>query len=128
MADEAQIIYEYTNGNDVSIKTNDLTISYMRHGVQRTIRPDGNKYTDDPSIEYRVFSGTGIISGADQNEMNTVQMAAITFDASFPRIKKIYFTGATTLSNIVVELTHFSSNDLGFGFWEVSFTMEEYTA
>ena len=128
MADEAQIIYEYSNGLDVSIRTNDLTITYQRAGVQRTIRANDKKYTDDPAITYRVFTGTGIISGADQEEMDNVQMAAITFDAAFPRIKLIYWTGAKTEANIVVELTAFSANDLGFGFWEVSFTMEEYTA
>ena len=128
MADEAQIIYEYTNGNDVSIKTNDLKVRYMRAHVSRTTRPDGKKYVDDPGITYRIFTGTGIISGTDQNEMDTVQMAAITFDASYPRIKKIYWTGATTESNIVVELIEFEANDLGSGFWEVAFTMEEYTA
>jgi hypothetical protein len=127
MADEAQIIYEYTNGNDVSIKTNDLKISYKRHHVQRTARPDGKIYVDDPGIEQRIFTGTGVISGADQNEMNTVQMAAITFDGSYPRIKKIYFAGAVTISNIVIELTAFEALDLGSGFWEVSFEMQEYT-
>ena len=128
MSDEAQIIYEYTVGNDVSIRTNDLTITYERVGVQGTLRPDGNFYVDDPGKARRIFTGTGIISGADQEEMNNVQMAAITFDGSFPRIKKIYFTGAKTLTNIVVELTAFSAGDLGFGFWNVTFTMVEYTA
>ena len=128
MADEAQIIYEYVNGSDVSIRTNDLIITYERIHVQRTLRPDGNFYVDDPDKPRRIFTGTGIISGTDQNEMNTVQMGTITFDGSYPRIKKIYFTGATTLSNIVVELTTFSAGDLGFGFWNVSFTMTEYTA
>ncbi|MHA2067916.1 MAG: hypothetical protein ACXABY_26440 [Candidatus Thorarchaeota archaeon] len=127
MADEAQIIYEYTNGNDVSIKTNDLKITYKRHLVRRTQRPDGKIYVDDPGIEQRIFTGTGVISGADQNEMNTVQMAAITFDGSFPRIKKIYFAGAVTITNVVIELTAFEANDLGSGFWEVSFEMQEYT-
>lgn len=128
MADEAQIIYEYVNGSDVEIKTNDLKITYIRHLVQRTIRPDGNIYRDDPDIPQRVFTGTGIISGTDQNEMNTVQMGTITFDGSFPRIKKIFFTGGTTITNIVIELTQFSADDMGFGFWNVSFTMTEYTA
>jgi hypothetical protein len=128
MADEAQIIYEYTNGNDVSIKSNDLSIDYKRHHVQRTVRPDGNIYVDDPGVEQRVFTGTGIISGTDVNEMNTVQMAAITFDGSFPRIKKIYFTGAVTITNVVIELTSWTATDLGFGFWAVAFEMTEYTA
>ena len=128
MADEAQIIYEYVNGSDVSIRTNDLNIAYPRLHVQRTVRPDGNIYVDDPGISQRIFTGTGIITGTDQNEMNTVQTGAISFDGSFPRIKKIYFTGATTISNVVVELTAFTADDLGFGFWNVSFTMTEYTA
>ena len=128
MADEAQIIYEYVNGSDVSIRTNDLVITYERVGVQRTLRPDGNFYVDDPDNPRRIFTGTGIISGTDQNEMNTVQMGTIVFDGSYPRIKKIYFAGATTISNVVVELAAFSADDLGFGFWNVSFTMTEYTA
>ena len=128
MADEAQIIYEYVNGSDVSIRTNDLRITYERPHSQRTLRPDGKFHVDDPGNARRIFTGTGIISGTDQNEMNTVQMAAISFDGSYPRIKKIYFIGATTLTNIVVELTAFSSDDLGFGFWNVTFTMTEYTA
>ncbi len=128
MADEAQIIYEYTVGNDVEIRTNDLKVRYMRAHVQRTTRPDGNKYVDDPGIPYRIFTGTGIISGTDQDEMDTVQMGAITFDGSFPRIKKLFWTGGTTETNIVIELRDFSADDMGFGFWTVSFTMEEYTA
>lgn len=128
MADEAQIIYEYVNGSDVEIKTNDLSVEYIRAGVQRTARPDGNKYTDDPDIPYRIFTGTGVISGTNQDEMDTVQMGTIVFDGSFPRIKKIFWTGGTTETNIVIELIRFVANDLGFGFWEVAFTMEEYTA
>ena len=129
MANEAQIIYEYSAVGDVSIKSNDLKIQYLRHHVKRTIRPDGKIYVDDPSIEQRVFSGTGIISGTNQKEMNTVQMAAITFDGSYPRIKKIYFDGGgvNEITNIVIELRDFIANDLGFGFWEVSFVMAEYT-
>ena len=128
MADEAQIIYEYVNGSDVEIKTNDLKVRYFRHNVQRTVRPDGNIYVDDPGIGQRTFIGTGIISGTDQDEMDTVQMGVISFDGSFPRIKKIHWTGGTTETNIVIELTEFSSDDLGFGFWNVTFTMTEYTA
>ena len=128
MADEAQIIYEYVNGSDVEIKTNDLKVRYIRHLVQRTARPDGNIYIDDPNIPQRIFIGTGIITGTDQDEMDTVQMGAISFDGSFPRIKKLFWTGGTTETNIVIELTSFSSDDMGFGFWNVSFTMTEYTA
>lgn len=127
MADEAQIIYEYTNGNDVSIKCNDLKIDTGRLFVKITARPDGNIYTDDPGIKQRTFTGTGVIAGADANELHDVQIASITFDGTYPRIKKIYWTGALTETNIPVS-GHFVFNDLGSGFWEVAFTLTEYTS
>jgi hypothetical protein len=127
MAGEAQIIYEYTNGNDVSIKTDNLKITLNRLFVKVTTRPDGNIYVDDPGIKQRVFTGTGTISGADASELNTVQTAAITFDGTYPRIKKIYFAGATTIANIPVT-AHFILTDLGSEKWNVSFTMTEYSA
>ena len=127
MADEAQIIYEYSAGNDVSIKTDDLKIDYNRLFITVTPRPDGKMYVDDPTVIQRVFTGTGIISGADMNEMNTAQTAAITYSGLYPRIKKIYFAGATTISNVEVVLTAFSGTDQGNGWWKVSFTMTEKT-
>jgi len=65
--------------------------------------------------------------GADANELHDVQIASIVFDGSYPRIKKIFWTGALTETNIPVE-GHFVFNDLGFGYWEVSFTLTEYSA
>ena len=127
MADEAQIIYEYVNGSDVEIKSNDLTITYNRLFMTLTPRPDGKIYVDDPTIIQRVFTGSGIISGADMNEMNTVQTGAITYSGGYPRIKKIFFSGALTITNVEVALTSFSGTDLGNGFWNVSFTMTEKT-
>ena len=127
MADEAQIIYEYSAGQYVSIKTNDLKITYNRLFMTVTPRPDGKIYVDDPTIIQRIFTGSGIISGTDMNEMNTVQTAAITYSGLYPRIKKIYFTGGTTISNVEVALTEFSGADEGNGFWNVTFTMTEKT-
>ena len=127
MADEAQIIYEYVNGSDVEIKTNDLSIDTKRHFVSETARPDGNIYIDDPGVTQAVFTGTGIIAGVDSNELYDVQKASITFDGTYPRIKKIYWTGAITETNIPVT-GQFTFNDLGFGYWDVSFTLREYTA
>ena len=127
MADEAQIIYAYSAVGDVSIKTNDLKITYNRLLLTVTPRPDGKIYVDDPTIIQRVFSGTGIISGADMNEMNTVQTAAIVYSGLYPRIKKIYFTGGVTIANVEVVLTSFSGSDMGSGFWYVTFTMTEKT-
>ena len=93
-----------------------------------TARPDGKIYVDDPAIIQRTFTGTGLISGADMNELNTVQTAAITYSGGFPRIKKIYFSGAVTISNVEVVLANgWSGSDMGNGFWQVSFTMVEKT-
>ena len=126
MADEAQIIYEYTNGNTVSIKTGDLKIDPRRLFVQITARPDGNIYVDDPGVVQRFFTGTGVISGADANELHDVQIASITFDGTYPRIQKIYWSGALTETNIPVS-GHFVFMDQGAGFWNVAFTLTEYT-
>jgi len=126
MADEAQIIYEYSAVGTVEIKTNDLKITYNRLYMTETARPDGKIYIDDPAIIQRVFTGTGIISGADMNELNTVQTAAITYDATYPRITKIYFSGAVTITNVEVSLANgWSGFDMGNGFWNVSFTFRE---
>ena len=127
MANEAQIIYEYVNGSTISIITNNLNINTARLHVQITARPDGNIYVDDPGISQRVFTGTGIISGANANTLHDVQVAAITFDGTYPRIQKIYWTGATFESNIPVS-GHFTFRDLGSGFWNVTFTLTEYSA
>jgi hypothetical protein len=127
MADEAQIIYEYTNGNTVEFKTSDLKITYLRHNLVVRHRPDGNIYVDDPGLEQRTFTFSAIISGADMNEMNTVQMAGITYDATYPRIQKIYFAGATTITNIEVVLTALVGQDLGNGKWNCTITLTEYT-
>ena len=127
MADEAQIIYEYVNGSDVEIKCFDLKIDPRRLFASTTARPDGNIYHDDPNIPQRIFTGSGMIEGADANELHDVQMASITFDGTYPRIKKIYWTGALTETNIPVSGDFFFS-DMGFGFWFVSFILTEYNS
>jgi len=129
MADEAQVIYEYSAAQTVEFKTNDLSITYHRHGLQKTIRPDGKMYVDDPGIEYRKFSFSAVISGADMNELNTVHTAAITYSGLYPRIQKIYFTGATTITNVEVFIPDggLTGTDLGNGFWLVRCLMEEKT-
>ena len=127
MADEAQITYEYVNGSDVAIKTFDLRIEPRRLFTKTTARPDGNIYHDDPNIPQRTFIGTGVIVGTDANELHDVQMASITYDGSYPRIKKIHWTGVITETNIPVS-GEFFFNDFGFGFWFVSFTLKEYNS
>ena len=94
--------------------------------MTETARPDGKIYIDDPAIIQRVFTGTGIISGADMNELNSVQTAAITYDATYPRITKIFFSGTVTITNVEVSLANgWNGFDMGNGFWNVSFTFRE---
>jgi hypothetical protein len=127
MADEAQIIYEYVNGSTVSFKTDDLKIQWNRLYMSITSRPDGKIYVDDPAKAQRVFTFSSMISGATLNTMNTVQTGAITYSGDYPRIQKIYFAGATTLTNIEVAITSFEAEDLGNEFWNVKITMTEKT-
>ena len=129
MADEAQVIYAYTAAGTVEFKTNDLSITYHRYGLKKSTRPVGKMYVDDPGVEYRKFSFTAIISGANMNELNTVQMAAITYSGLYPRITKIFFVGATVIENIEVFIPDggLTGTDLGNGFWHVRVLMEEKT-
>jgi len=125
MADEAQVIYEYSVGASISFKTNNLSITYKRLFMTVTSRPDGKIYVDDPGKAQRIFSCTSIITGATLNTLNTVQTAAITYDATYPRLTTIYFAGATTITNIEVVLTDLKATDLGNGQWSVDVTFAE---
>jgi len=90
-----------------------------------TTRPDGKRYVDDPGKPYRDFSCTSIITGATLNTLNTVQTAAITYDATYPRLTTIYFAGATTITNVEVALTELKATDQGSGMWSVDVTFTE---
>ena len=126
MADEAQIDWEYVNGSSIEFKTSDLKITYNRLFQDVTVRPDGNLYVDDPGKVQRTFTFTAIITGATMNTLNTVMTASITYDATYPRIKTIYFTGATTITNIECAMTSLVATDLHNGFWHVAVTLTEY--
>ena len=125
MADEAQVIYEYTNGNTISFKTDNLTIAYKRLFMTVTSRPDGKIYVDDPGKAQRTFSCNSIITGSVLNTLNTVQTAAITYDASYPNLTTIYLKTGVTLTDIEVALTELSAADQGNGFWSVDVTFVE---
>jgi len=129
MADEYQVVYEYSAGNTVSFKTDDLAITYHRHGMKISRRPDGKMYVDDPGVEYRVFKFSGWLTGATQDTLDSVQMAAITYSGAYPRIQKIYWNGATTETNIEVAIPDggLTVHDMGNGWWLVECTMEEKT-
>jgi hypothetical protein len=127
MADEYQIQYEYTNGNTIDMKTNDLKIGVRRQFMTITTRPDGKMYVDDPTKIQRTFSGTCILSGADMNTLHDVQIAAITYSGGYPRIQKIYWNGATTETNIEVAMTKCEGTDMGAGWWHLAFEFTEKT-
>lgn len=126
MADEYQIDWEYTNGNSIEFKTNDLQITWDRLYMSVEARPDGNLYVVDPGVVQRTFTFSSTLTGATLNTLNTVMTAAITYDATYPRITKIYFAGATTITNIECAMTSLTATDLGSGMWDVNVTLTEY--
>jgi len=128
MADVYQVIYEYINGSSISFKTNNLKIQYKRHGLSITRRPDGKLYVDDPGVEQRIFTCTALISGDTMDTLDGVQMAAITYDGTYPRLTKINWDGDSSESNITVALTGLTTLDKGAGWWEVQLEFSEYTA
>ena len=129
MADEAQVIYEYVSGSTISFITNDLLISYHRHGFSISRRPDGLMHTDDPGIEYRKFTFSALIKGAVLKTLHDVQMAAITYSGGYPRITKIRFDGggSNEITNIEIAIVSLTTTDLGNGWWNVQCIMEEKT-
>ena len=125
MADEYQVTYEYSAGNSVTFKTNDLRIAYTRPKMVVDTRVDGVKVVTDPGYKQRIFSFTSKIAGATMNTLNTVQTAAITYTGAYPRITVIYFAGATTITNVEVALTSLVATDVGAGWWDVNITLTE---
>ena len=125
MVDEYQVIYEYTDGNTISFKTNDLTIDFTRPKMRVDVRVDGTIVVTDPGNSQKIFQFTARISGADMDTLNTVQSAAIVYTGDYPRIQKIYWNGATTETNIEVAMTELKALDKGAGWWAVAVTMVE---
>jgi hypothetical protein len=58
--------------------------------------------------------------------LDDVYTGSITYDGTYPRIQKIYWTGAKTETNILTAMTKLEATDLGAGNWNVSVTLEEY--
>lgn len=126
MADEYQVIYEYSNGNTISFKTNNLKVSYHREFMRVVTRKDGTRVVIDPNdTQYRTFAFSAIISGNDMDTLDGVQMGSITYSGDYPRIQKIYWDGDSTETNVEVALTSLVATDLGKGWWNVDITMEE---
>lgn len=125
MADEYQIIYEYTNGNVINFKTNDLTIDVARPMLHTDMRVDGTIVVTDPGYTQAGFSFTAVISGNDMDTLYGVQTAAIDYTGGYPRIQKIYWDGDSTETNVEVALLSLKVLDRGAGWWRVAITMVE---
>jgi hypothetical protein len=126
MADEYQIQYEYSDGNTIDFKTNDLKISYHRAFARIATRKDGTRVVIDPNdTQYRVFTFSAIISGNTMDTLDGVQMGSITYSGAYPRIQKIYWDGDSTESNIEVMLTQLEATQVSHNAWRVQITLEE---
>jgi hypothetical protein len=124
MADEYQVTYEYSAGNSITFKTNDLRVKEVRSHIKIDTRVDGTRVVTDPGYVYKSFSFTAIISGATMDTLDSVQSAAIDYTGAYPRITVLYWTGATTETNLEVAITDLIATDLGAGWWHVAITME----
>jgi len=125
MADEYQVEYEYSDGNTISFKTNDLKITYTRPKMRLDIRVDGTKVVTDPGFKQNIYSFTTTISGDTMDILDGVQRGAITYSGAYPRVKKIYWDGDSTETNIEVAMTSLEVMDRGAGWWRVAITLME---
>ena len=125
MADEYQVIYEYTNGNTITFKTDDLRIEQVRSQLRVDTRVDGIRVVTDPGFSHKVFTFSAVRSGDDLDTLDGVQSGAITYSGAYPKIQKIYWDGDTFESNIEVALTSMVELDRGAGWWLMSITMEQ---
>jgi hypothetical protein len=126
LADEYQIPWEYSDGNTISFKTNDLKITYHRRFMRVVTRKDGTRVVVDPNdTQYRVFSFSAVISGNTMDTLDGVMMGSITYSGAYPRITTLYWDGDSTETNIETAITSLATEDLGNGYWRVHITMEE---
>ncbi len=127
MADEYQVIWEYTNGNTISFKTDNLQIRYRKPGMRTDIRVDGIKVVTDPGNRQYIFTFTATLSGDDMDTLDSVERGAIDYTGAYPRIQKIYWDGDSTETNIEVAIPDggLTVVDFGEAGWVVNIIMEE---
>ena len=126
MADTAQVIYEYSDGNSVSFWTDNLTIEWKRPGLSIDVRVDGTIVVTDTGASQRIFSCSGTnLSGDDVNTMDTHLTGAITYSGAYPRLTTINLDGDTTLTNVEVACTMFKVTDQGNGKWSYQIQLTE---
>lgn len=121
------IEYEYSDGNQIDFNTEDLKITYHRDSMSIDARADGTRVVTDPSYEWREFHFTSVLTGANMNTLDGVQMAAITYSGAYPRIKTLTWASGETETNIEVVIPDggLVVSDAGNGQWNVDVTMLE---
>ena len=124
MVDTYQIVYEYSAGNSISFKSNDMSVDYHRLEWTDT-RVDGTRVVTTTGIGWRTFSGTAIISGGTMDTLDGIQSGAIVFTGAYPRLTVIYWDGDSTETNVEVRMTTLRVLDKGQGWWLVALGFEE---
>lgn len=124
MADEFQIEYEYTDGNTITVKAV-VTIKPIRPGLRITTRVDGVRVVTDPGFAYDEIVATALMDGDTVDTLYGVQKGAIVYTGAYPRLKKIYWDGDSTETNIEVALVDTTFSDNGDGWWTVTLRFEE---
>ena len=124
MVDEYQCEYEYSDGNTIQFKTDNLRPKIVRPGLKIDTRVDGTRVVTDPGFSYLLITCTAIVSGDTMDTLHSVQTGAITYSGAYPRLKKIYWDGDSTEANYEVALVDVDPFDLGAGWWLVSLRFE----
>jgi len=129
MVDVYQVTFEYSAGNSVTFKTDNLTITYDRPFLSMTPRSDGAMIVTDAGVGVRSFAFSATITGAEANTLDGVLMAAIDYTGAYPRITVINWSGAATETNVEVFVTRngCSLRDMGSGEWLCTMKMMEKT-
>ncbi len=126
---EYQVEWEYSDGNTIILKTENLKIRYRKPGFRIDTRVDGIHVVTDPGIRQYIFTFTTFLTAANMNIMDGVERGAITYTGAYPRIKKIHWDGATNETNIEVAIPDGGLEvlDDAPGGWICSIRMEEKT-
>ena len=124
MADEYQVEYEYSAGNTISFKTDDMRVVTVRPDLRVDTRVDGTRVVTDSGISYRVITCTALLDGDTMDTLDAVQGAAIDYTGAYPRLKKIYWDGDSTETNVEVALMDMNEIDRGAGWWLMSLRFE----
>ena len=124
MADEFQVEYEYSAGNTITFKTDDMRVAPVRPLLRVDTRVDGIRVVTDPGFSYRVITCTALIDGDTMDTLDSVQGAAIDYTGAYPRLKKIYWDGDSTETNVEVALMDMNEIDRGAGWWLMSLRFE----